>query len=298
MSNTIFQKHLTNEYILKDAFRFDKKKTNIGVTYEKETSPKGKVSIYLYPAGDGHETRLRDEYLESIQSVVEMTRNGLGITQFPVKHQGLEFDCNGFKATFKSEQAEFSNLSVYECGTWFFKLRITTEETDSLKIESIEKEILKTIDPSKLVEQKLLNPKASIYFAKAAFRDSTLLGSTMGSAYKKVQWVMDNIPARERASGFSGHHLELQIEGFKEILEFDKKHKKSKSEFTENYLKEVRSITESGYLDEFLMEEYSMVMIVPEKHEFDFAGYKNWKQDNNLTLDLSKHFYLIAFAQE
>ncbi len=160
-----------------------------------------------------------------------MTNNGLEATQVAVKHEGEKFDCNGFKATFKNKENDYSNLSVYECGTWFFKMRLTTEESDSFKIKSIEKQILKEIDPSKLIEQKQLNPKASIYFAKAAFRDSTLLGSTMGSAYKKLQWIMDNIPERERASGFPGHYLELQIEGFKELIEFNKKHKKSKTKF-------------------------------------------------------------------
>ncbi len=46
------------------------------------------------------------------------------------------------------------------------------------------------------------------------------------------------------------------------------------------------------------MKEFSMVMIVPEKHEFDFEGYKIWKQNNNLTLDLNEYYYVISFAQE
>lgn len=294
-SNTVFHKNLNNGYILKDAYKFDKKKSNIGVTYEKKTFPKGSVSIYLYPAREGHETRLKDEYLSSLQVMANLTEKGMDLTQYPVKHKGKKYDCNGFKATFKTQEYEHSALSVYECGTWFFKLHISTEETDSSKIEALEKEILNIFDPSKLVGQKLLNPKANIYFAKAAFRDSTMLGSSMGSAYKKVNWLMENVPERERASGFAGHYLELQIAGFKEILEFDKKHKKSKSKITEDYLNQVRLITESTYLDEFLMEQFSMVMIVPETHEFDFDGYQLWKQNNEITLDLRNLYYVISF---
>lgn len=296
-SNTDFPQTLENGFELTEVYAFDKKKKNIGATYEKKIEPKGKLNIYIYPAEDGTEDRLRSEYLASMQSVANLTDNGLGATQYPVKFNG-KYDCNGFKAEFKSKSQEKSSLSIYECGTWFLKLRLTTEEKDSTQISKLEQSVLKTFNPSRLTEQKRLNPKADVYFAKAAFKDSIMLGSSMGSAYKKIEWVMDNVTEKERASGFPGHYLELQLASLKEFVEFDKKYDYKKSEYTQDYLNQVNSLIDSDFLDEFIMKGFSMVMIVPENHEFDFEGFEKWKAKNEITINLNELFYVIAFGQK
>lgn len=297
-SNTKFPQTLENEFELAEVYAFDKQKKNIGAIYEKNSIPKGKLNVYIYPAQDGTEDRLRNEYLTSMQSVANLTDNGLGATQYPVKFRGKKYDCNGFKADFKSKIQENSNLSVYECGTWFFKLRLTTNEKDSVQISSFEKKILETFDPSRLTEQKRLNPKADLYFAKAAFQDSLLLGSAMGSAYKKIEWVMDNVSEKERASGFPGHYLEMQLAALNEFVEFDKKHDYKKTEYTQNYLNQLNLLIESSFLDEFIMKEFSMVMIVPENHEFDFDGFEKWSEKKEIEINLNELFYVIAFGQK
>lgn len=296
-SKTEFPQTLENGFQLTEVYAFDKKKKNIGATYEKNIEPNAKLNVYIYPAEDGTEDRLRSEYLASMQSVANLTDNGLGATQYPVKFSG-KYDSNGFKAEFKSKSQEKSSLSIYECGTWFLKLRLTTEEKDSIQISKLEKYILETFDPSRLTEQKRLNPKADVYFAKAAFKDSFMLGSAMGSAYKKIEWVMDNVPEKERASGFPGHYLELQLTSLKEFVEFDKKYDYKKSEYTQDYLNQVNSLIDSEFLDEFIMKEFSMVMIVPENHEFDFDGFEKWKAKNEITINLNELFYVIAFGQK
>lgn len=297
-SETEFPQTLENGFELTEVHAFDKKKQNIGVTYEKKNEPTGKLNIYIYPAGDGTEDRLRTEYMTSMQSVANLTDNGLGATQYPVKFEGKNYDCNGFKADFKSDNQETSNLSVYECGTWFFKIRLTTKEKDSIQISNLENKIIETFDPSHLTEQNKLNPKADIYFAKVAFQDSILLGSAMGSAYKKLEWVMDNVPERERASGFPGHYLEMQLASFNEFIAFDKKYDYKKTDYTQNYLNQVNSLIDSGFLDEFIMKEFSMVLIIPEKHEFDFDGYEQWREKNEIEINLNELFYVISFGQK
>lgn len=297
-SETEFPQTLENGFELTEVYAFDKKKKNIGATYEKKSDPKGKLNIYIYPAEDGTEDRLRSEYLTSMQSVANFTDNRLGATQYPVKFSGKDYDCNGFKAEFKFNTQENSSISVYECGTWFFKLRLTTKEKDSTQISNLENKILETFDPSHLTEQNKLNPKANIYFAKVAFQDSILLGSAMGSAYKKLEWVMNNVPESERASGFPGHYLEMQLASFNEFIAFDKKYDYKKSEYTQDYLNQLNSLIDSGFLDEFIMKAFSMVMIVHENHEFDFDGFEKWKAKNKITINLNELFYVIAFRQK
>lgn len=296
-SNTSFPQILGDGYELTEVVAFDKKTNNVGATYEKNSEPKGRLTVYIYPAGDGTENRLRSEYLYSTQAVANLKSARLTAEQRPVKFSGENFDCNGFKAVFKPASEKISSVAVYECGAWFFKYRLTLEEKDSLATAKLENMVLSTFDPSLLTEQKPLKEKPDVYFTEEAFQDSILLGSAMGSAFKKAEWVMDHIPARERASGFPGHYLEMQLAALKEFVAFDKRHSYQKSEYTQQYLSQLNSLIEVGFLDEFVMEEFSMLMIVPENHLFDFEEYTKWRTENEITIDLHKLFYVIAFGQ-
>ncbi len=98
--------------------------------------------------------------------------------------------------------------------------------------------------------------------SKAAFVDSLMLGSAMGSAFKKNEWVMDNVDSLERASGFPGLYLEMHIASLKEFTEFERKHPDlSKTKRTEQY------------------------------------GFDKWKIDNPININLNERFYMIRFRE-
>ena len=197
-----FPKSLFGDYHRESVYSFDRKNKNIGVTYGKnKNGERTMFSIYLYPAGDGIEGRLRKEYQNSMQSVVETTKKGLHATQYAVQHKGEKYTCNGFEAIFTTEKNDLSQLTVFESGTWFYKIRMTSSQNDTVLLSDLKTEILQVFDPTVLTDLALLDEKVSVYFAKAAFRDSILLGSAMGSAYGKIEWIMENVDEKERATG-------------------------------------------------------------------------------------------------
>lgn len=150
-------------------YAFDKKKENIGVTYKTEDL-KTIVSVYLYPAGAGTEDRLRNGYLNSMQSVVNISNNEVYAEQFAVSYKNGDYKLNGFKANIKDIEKR-SCLSVFECGRWLFKIRITSEILDTIGMKQTEQQILDFFEPTILVKNNHLNPKADISFAKAVFVD-------------------------------------------------------------------------------------------------------------------------------
>ena len=164
-------------------------------------------------------------------------------------------------------------------------------------MSGLETEIIKTFDPSRLTALNPLKVKADIYFAKSTASDSTLLGSAMGSALQKVEWAAENIDENERASGFPDLYLYMHIASLMEFVKFDRDHNLSKTESTQKYLDELNLLIDSGFIAEFIMDQFGMVMIVPENVVFDFEGYREWEQANALTLDLHKRFYVIAYRQ-
>ena len=92
---TIFPESF-DSYQRKDIYSFDKKKTNIGVVYENQQNHTT-ISIYVYPAGDGHEGRLRKEYQKSMQSIANFSDNGIHATQFAVRREGKNIFVMGLK---------------------------------------------------------------------------------------------------------------------------------------------------------------------------------------------------------
>jgi hypothetical protein len=290
-TNTVFPEQIET-YKRQDIYSFDKKDSNVGITYEnQEINKKTTFSVYIYPAGEGSEGRLRNEYLTSLKSSFE----GTYTSQFAIKNVGKKYICNGFKAILKTESDKFSQLSLFECGVWFIKIHLTTNNLDSTFISNLEKSILDNFNPSKLTELKPLESKAAVYMGKAAFRDSVMLGSVMGSAFKKLDWAIKNVKEEEKASGFPDMYLDMHIEALKELISFNKKTNTRQNPLTIEYLKEVKSIIDAGFLEEFIMKQYSMVMIIPDNIKFDFEEFEKWKMNKNLMIDLNERYYMLAY---
>jgi len=292
---TVFPEQI-DLYKRKEIYSFDKNKTNIGVVYENQPN-QTTVSIYVYPAGDGYEGRLRKEYQKSMQSIVSVSQNGVHATQFAVRHEGEKFICNGFKAIIKDDKSKYNALTIYECGQWFLKVRITTTELDSTQIVSLEQKIYAQFDPTKLTETNPLKEKADVYFSKTAFRDSVLLGSAMGSVFKKIDWATENIKENERASGFPDLYLNLQVESLKAFMEFQHRFNYKKSEFTNQYLDELQQISDAGFLSEFVMDQFGIILIIPKDTPAKDEEYQKWKQNHKITIDLNQVFYVVSYGQ-
>ncbi len=297
-TNFVFTENFEN-YNRRAIYSFNKENSNIGVVYESQKNDKNTtVSIYLFPAGtEGSESRLENEYLMSLKEIAN-GNNVFWTNQFPVKFNG-EYICNGLKAIGRTNSNEYDNITLYECGTWFLKIRLTTNELDSTQISDIEAKVLARYQPSDLTKLKPLTTKGNIYIAPAAFADSLMLGSIMGSALKKMEWVKNNVKENEKASGFPSIYLEMQIKSFQELLVFKDKHNfKKNSEVTKKYLEEVALIVNSGFLPEFIMKQFNMILVVPEKQIFNFEGYEKWRQKNNISIDFNKKYYVISYGHK
>ena len=277
-------------YQRQDIYSFDQKEENIGSTYKSNQTT---LSIYLYPAGDGSEGRLRNEYLQAVQEMQTVSKNDLYFVQKYKCFIKDGYKINGFSAIYTNEPN--SKLTLFECGQWFFKIRITTSSLDTAQISVLEKEVLETFQPTLLVKYFPLNSKASIYFAKAAFRDSLMLKSTMSSAFRKLSWAIENVDTLERAAGFPDLYLGLHTESLLELVKFSNGKDWGRKKSTLTYLEEINQIIKAGFLAEFVMEQFSMILIVPNATKLDFAGFKNWKRTNQTKINLNERFYVVSY---
>lgn len=275
---------------------FDNSKENIGVSYSNQNSnEKTTFSIFIYPSGNGVEGLLRSEFLNSLRAITFINKPGNIIKKYPIEYKKDGYIVNGFKARINDNNNK-SDLLVYQCGLWFLKIRVSTQSLDSLKITNLEKKITDIYNPSLFVRQAPLNIKADIHFGSAAFRDSLMLGCVMGSALKKVEWAIDNVDSLERISGFPDIYLELQRASLLEFVKFEKDHPTmSRSQSTIDYLDQLESIINSGFLNEFIMQQFDMLLKVPPDIKLDFNKFKEWGKTKSIKINLNSPFALVFY---
>lgn len=281
-TKTEFPKNI-DDYSLVDAYSFDKKDENIGVTYEKE---KTKFTIYIYPDKIGNEGRLRNEFLGAYNLIFNYDTDVKNLKI--IHHIGEKYICNGIRGISKNSNDENCLLTIFECGTWMYKIRITSSELNNQNLIDLESKIINKIDPSKLTGLNLFKLKGAISFHSQAIKDSTMLVSTMAYTYKKFEWLIKNLHENEKYSGFQDLYMDMHREALKQFVLFEHKHKYSSKEETKEYLKNLNKIIDSPFFSEFLMEQYKMILIVPEDLILDYEKYHKWKTENNFNFELKQ----------
>lgn len=278
----------------KSIYSFTKQDDDIEVTYE--VPEKASVAIKIYPAGDGTEGRLRREYLKTLQAVSDVTDKTTGFEQGPVRRVGAKYICNGFKAvtTTKGKYGN-SQIVLYECGSWFLSIQIAAKDLDS-SLNALEDKVLNRYDPTRLTALKPLNLKSDFIVAPALGKDRERAKYVLNSGFKKLEWANNNVPENERVSGFPDLYLNLHIAAFKEFAEC-KNEDFSPDNPIAKLISDINKVIKAGYLSEFIMKQYSMVMIVPENMKFDFEGYAKWQAENKISMDMHSLYYVIIYRQ-
>jgi hypothetical protein len=278
-------------YERKTIYVVGKESDGVYVTYEKEGTS---FTINFHPAGDGVEGRLRNEYLKLFQPFAN--GNTTDFEQSPVRKVGAKYICNGFKAISKpGNNSEIKDMVLYECGTWFMQITITTNDPDRSYINDLEEKIVTRYDPTKLTELKLLNLKSDFVVAPALGKDRARAKYILNSGFAKLKWVNANVPENERVSGFPDLYLNMHIEAFKEFAECKVEGSTTGNDVAK-LIDDVNLAAKAGYLPEYIMKQYSMVMIVPDGMKFNFEGYEKFAKENNIApIDLNKYHYLIIY---
>lgn len=275
---------------------FDNSKENIGVSYSNQNSSgKTTFTIFIYPSKNEIEGLLRNEFLNSLKAITFINKPGNIIKKYPIDYKKDGFTVNGFKARI-NDNINKSELLVYQCGLWFLKIRVSSQSLDSLQMVALESQIINIYSPTTFVKQAPLNIKAEIRFGKAAFTDSLMLGCVMGSALKKVEWAIENVDSLERISGFPDIYLDLHKASLLEFAKFAKDHPTmSRSQSTSDYLAQLNLIIDGGFLNEFIMKQFDMLLKVSPEINLDFNKFEEWEKTKSIKINLNSHFALVSY---
>ncbi|MBQ6082224.1 MAG: hypothetical protein IJS70_01360 [Bacteroidales bacterium] len=273
-------------------YAFDRKKENIGSSY---TDGSTKVSVFVYPAYDGYEDRLRREFFKTLEEILAY-KDTEG-QQFDVKcvsQKSGQYLIHGLLAEF-DYKGEESLVSLYECGHWWMKFRITDNSTPRARLDSMETLFRDSLSPDLLIRNKPLDDKFDVYFQKTAFRDSLMLGCVMGQAFAKINWMKENLDSHELQAGVPSLYLDYHLAGIDGALDFVQKHPElHPSPATKSMLDFIIAAKNDGYLKELLYENKNGAISMPDSLYLDLDGYHDWLKEHPYNGDLLQDHVIIS----
>lgn len=207
-----------------------------------------------------------------------------------------KFKLHGISSYF-SHLDRLINLRIYDAGFWVFISEVSQKGNDTLALDKIQDQFLAEIQPAKIVEKNPMTRYANILYAPAAAQNKGLLRITMSSATNKMKWIYENMDKYERAAGIPGILLDFQIAGINGFIDY--KTEKNQNAIDENdpampLVSFFTKLRNDGFTDEYLMEQYHYLLMPPENHQFDYAGYQKWKLQHSIDYDTTRKFYVIV----
>lgn len=293
----VFPKSI-NDLVRTEIISFDKNKTNIGVSYK---TTNGSVTIYIYPAGIADADRLKSEFYSSLKSIATISGKEIEASQSPFEYSKKRYALIGLNAEIgKNNLSEKSILTLFECGKWFLKIRITSNQSELSELYALRDTIIAHFSPVDIVQRYPLKQKVNILFAPAILNDSLMMYSVMMGAFKHSSWVLQNVDSLQRCSGFPGLYLTEYTESLLAMVEGSKNRTRFKGprdpDFDE-FIQSLSKIIENGYLNEFVMDEYNMLLITPENLTLNLDGYRRWAGANIKHGILDTRYYIIEYKE-
>lgn len=284
----------TGQYRRVSLTAYNNERTDVGASYEWWSST-GQVliTVYVYPAGDGSEGSLRGAYWSAVNDMKSTVGEVYPVFQNHRAFSTDGFKINGFSGTIV--RSPFSRVTVFECGQWFFKMRTTAALPDSADVTVLEAHMLDTFQPTRMVKGFPLNLRGQVTVAEGALRDSVMLKCTLASAFKKLSWAKQNVDSVERLSGFPDLYLGLHVESFKTFVELANQSTEKRKSGTKKYASELSLLLESGYIEEFIVEQFDGVIIVPKETVLDAEGYQLWRRKHKIKINLVERYYLVGY---
>ncbi|TDX86240.1 hypothetical protein [Epilithonimonas xixisoli] len=289
---------------------YDTNNYNIGATYYFKANKKvTNISIYIYPAEVSNEN-LRDQFLSFKTIVNRNATNHPEISPEFVILKSEKVIVNGVKSYFdyniivpdfmkgQKDQNNKSLFSVYDCGKWNVKFRVSVENGDFERVKQLENALMVSFEPIIIAEKYLLESgeNAKILVSKTAQRDSLMLKSTIEEAETKKEWLNTNKSVAELSSGFSDFEIESSIDAIQQKLKFynENKDKITGSEETKKYFDNLQKIIDNGFLKDFIYSQTFGVVIYPEG-ENRKSLFNDFINQNNIPEDIIELMYKIYY---
>ena len=277
LTSAVFPLQL-GDYHRDGLYSYDKKKENVGGVYES-ANKRTSLSVYVYPARIGYDSRIHDEYSGLMQELADI-HGGIHATSDAVSYQNEGLKINGLRSTF-STTGKNESLTLYECGRWWFKMRITSSDLDTCQMSQLEQTVMDYFVPTNFVKNEPLSVKFDVHVAPAVIDDSLMLCCVLGAIFGELQWVNDNVDSLERVSGFPSLYIEAHMAAIEGFVKAEKDHPElNGGKEIHHQLEQFNKIIENCFLEEYLFDQYFGWLIIPKDMTIDSDAFFEWQMQN------------------
>lgn len=275
---------------------FNKDSSNVGVNYVLNTKQDLRVTVCIYPASNGFEYRLRDEFFDCLQSIATSNNEGINTLPRPIKVAKDGYKVIGLSTPISNDNFK-TVLVLFECGKYFLKYRISSSVIDTSALIDVSNRLLSHFSPIDIVKKQPLLPGIDIHISPGITTDSICLSALFHGIKAKIDWINNNVDSLEKCSGLPNLYFEAHKIAIDSMLNKWERMKHNNS-IHDKYFNELLKIRESGFLNEFICEEYSNTLLIPESVKFDWDNYNIWRKKSNPSVRLvGIYLYLLGFEK-
>ncbi|WP_390452894.1 hypothetical protein [Chryseobacterium sp. Alg-005] len=296
-------------------FSYDLKNKHIAVSYVQQISKKSKtvINIYLYPKEMVDNQLLRDEFYSYDYVLNQNSNKNIELKPLFGNLSNDSLRVNYIYTVFNNSmgQSDFfkgvkyvnknSLLSIYECGGWGFKIRISSDEMTEGQLKELKNKAEQYFNVLQIASIKTL-PKydaPGILLSPVVKRDSMMIKAISEAARAKIDWMARNLDRKDFLTGFNDVNIDSEVYSLQKMLEYYKIHEKDgeMTDDTKKYFAEMIRISESDRLKDHIYEKYHGIINYPEG-ESRKADYIQFKIDKNISENTNEIFYKIFYELE
>jgi len=274
---------------------FNKDSTNVGVSYLFNNPNQDiKFTIYIYPTENGIEHRIRDEYFNCLQAIATVSNQLINTTPKHVRVSKDGYKVLGLSGVISNENLR-TVLVLFECGKYFLKYRISSNNIDTSVLSDVSNKLIGKFSPIDIVKKQPLIQGSTINISPGITTDSSCLEAILAAVFAKSKWVYENVDSLEKCSGFPSLYFEEQRVTVDTMLNRWGKLKHNKTRF-DKFFDDLTDIRNSGFLNEFICDQYEGTLLLPDNIKLDLENYEIWKRRTNPTVRLvGQYYYLIGY---
>lgn len=285
----------------------------IGYVQQKDKKNRTAITLYIYPKKSIDNQILRDSFSAYEYALNQNSNKGTDLKpsfgsisndQVKIHYIYSIFDHSmGSPDFFRGTKytAKQSLLSIYECGGWSFKIRVSSDDMTKDQLAELKDKIENYFELLSIATKRPLpiEKTPDIILSPVVKRDSMMMNSTIAAAQSKIEWLGKNLEKRELLTGFNDMKIESEVYAIEKMLEFYKTHEKDwpMHDDTKKYFTEMLRIADNDRIKDHIYDKYNGLI----NYEEGFSkkdDYIQFKIDKDISENTNELFYKIFYRLE
>ncbi|MBV8325983.1 hypothetical protein [Chryseobacterium sp.] len=296
-------------------YSYDLKNRHLAISYiqQKDKKTKTTLTLYIYPKISIDNQRLRDSFTSYEYALNQNSDKGTELKPLFGSISNDQLKVNYIYSLFSHSmgQADFfkgvkyveknSLLSIYECGGWDFKIRVSSDDMTDEQLAGLKNKIESYFGILQIASRNPLpvSKIPDIILSPTVKRDSMMANSAIAAAQAKIYWLGKNLEQKELLTGFNDMRIDSEVFAIEKMVEFYKLHEKDwpMHDDTKKYFNEMVSIVDNGKIKDHIYEKYNKVINYEEGSAARDA-YLRFKSDQNISENTNEILYKIYYRLE